>query len=144
MFRHEFDSHYPLQLNMNYKLLICGVTAGYSGTDSYDAYIKWDDESDEDFENMLYEEAVEHADGYGIYPESDRPFYEDGDEEDEGYGRTQYSADICGWIEDEYTAETAHDLDGNKSGGGSFANDFIRLLKAEYEEVPQWLLDYVS
>lgn len=130
---------------MNYKLLICGLTAGCSGTDSYDAYLKCIDESDEDFEDMLYEEAVQHADSYGICPESDRPFHEeDDDEEDEGYGSTEYSDDICGWVENEYTAETARDLDGKKSGGGTFANDFIHLLKAEGEEVPQWLLDYVS
>lgn len=53
----------------------------------------------EDFlAQVAWDEAVQFAESYGIYPESDR--LEEFDEEQESYGRDEYSDAIEGWFEE--------------------------------------------
>jgi hypothetical protein len=64
-------------------------------------------------EEYSWEAALQHAEGYGIYPESDKP--EDFDEEEnDGWSGDQYSDNIEGWWED-YIPE---EHDGHVMGCG--------------------------
>jgi hypothetical protein len=96
-------------IEMQHKMILkvyCGI-----GMDSADAHLVSDEDFQEwkagKFPNALDEEAwiqaVQHAEMYGIYPESDRP--EDSDpEDDDQYGSGEYSENIEGWWE-EYDPE---------------------------------------
>jgi hypothetical protein len=54
-------------------------------------------------DDEAWDQAVQHAESYGIYPESTRP--DDSDpEDDDQYGNGEYSVNIEGWWE-EYNPE---------------------------------------
>lgn len=65
--------------------ILLTMHTGYCGMDSHEAWLIPDDVSDEDLDNWAWERAVDHADSYGIYPESDE------NEEDENYVEPRYS-----------------------------------------------------
>jgi hypothetical protein len=64
-------------------------------------------------EIYAWDSAVGFAEGYGIYPESDRP--DEFDEDHAGYGDT-YSDDIEGWFE----LYNPDEHDGLKVGGSDW------------------------
>lgn len=81
--------------------LSCGV-----GMDSADSYLvteeQWKaytegDISLDDLADFAWQEAIQFAESYGIYPESDMP--EDYDEDSDDWESDQYSDDIEGWFE---------------------------------------------
>ncbi len=78
------------------KMVLC-LTAGFVGTHAHVFYLVPEDISDEDLEESAWQYAVEHAEAYGIYPESRRELDEDYNEceDDDNY----YSDSICGWWE---------------------------------------------
>lgn len=101
----------------------CGV-----GTDTADAYLvdpaewaKYNDPSTPHGEDVLadgcWQEALQHAESYGIYPESSKP--EEFDEDDDG--GDNYTDDISGWLE-LYNPE---EHDGLKCGGGDWKWDRV-------------------
>lgn len=80
-----------------YKKMVLRLYGGVTGTDSADFYLVPVDATEEELNEFAWEEAVNWAAGFGVYPESDKP--EDYDEE-ESYGGDEYSDDICGWFVD--------------------------------------------
>lgn len=111
-----------------HKLFIVGMSAGFAGTDAHEILLGHPGDTPNELEDEAWYMGVAHAEMYGVYHEED----------DEG---DNYSDNIEGYIEAEYTPETAHKLDGKRSGGGSFASDFIHELKLHNVEVPNWLYE---
>ncbi len=72
--------------------LVLFLEAGV-GTKEASAWLISDEVSQEDLEDFAEQQALEHAESYGRYPESQRPEDASEDEEDD------YSDDIDGWWE---------------------------------------------
>lgn len=121
----------------DYTLLIIRMDAGIAGTDCHDAYIAHPGDTVLGAEQDAWLMGVQHAESYGIYPECDRDEDEDEDED-------SYSNNIEGYIDGEYTKETADRYDGLRRYGGSFATDFIFQLRDMDAPVPAWLLEYAE
>lgn len=89
--------------------MVLHLYGGVTGTDSADFYLVPVGTSQEDLDNFAWQKAVDWAESFGIYPESDKPEDYD-DEEDHG---DEYSDNIEGWFED-YDADKH---DGLRVGG---------------------------
>jgi hypothetical protein len=74
--------------------IVIGVFAGYCGTDSMNAYITSEDYTEEELSDIAWQEGLNHAESYGIYPPDDENESESGDEMGD-----QYSDNIEGWWE---------------------------------------------
>lgn len=81
----------------HYRKLVLCLDAGFAGTDSYEAWLVPPEVTDTGIEDFAWDAAVQHAEMYGVYPESAR---EDSDDEDED----SYSDNIEGYFE-EYNPE---------------------------------------
>lgn len=66
---------------------------GYCGMDSVDFYEINDDYSEEELQKFLWEQALEHAERYGLQP------YPEEDEDLDEYCDGDYSMGICGSYE---------------------------------------------
>ncbi len=127
------------------KLHIAELTTGTVGTDAHEPFVVYEGDTDDDIQDTLWQMACDNAEMYGIYPRGyEYDEWDDDESDDTGWGSDQYSDDIDGYIGEEYTPETAAKLDGNRSGGGSFAKDFIRMYEVYGQEVPQWLFDHLD
>lgn len=77
--------------------IVIGVNAGFAGTDSISAYILTQDYTEDELSDIAWQacqawqEGVDHAESYGVYPYPDEYI----DEEDD----TEYSSNIEGWWE---------------------------------------------
>lgn len=71
--------------------IVIGVDAGFAGSDSMQAYVLTQDYTDDQLARIAWEDAVQWAESYGVYPYPDSLEEE---EEDEGY---DYSDNIEGW-----------------------------------------------
>ncbi len=71
------------------------LDAGFAGTDSAEFWLVPVDATQQEIDDLAWERALNHAEMYGIYPESERPnyciYYEEHD---------SYSDNIEGWFED--------------------------------------------
>lgn len=79
------------------KMVLC-LTAGFVGTRAHVFYLVPEDISEDSLTEAAWQYAVEHAEAYGIYPESHRELDEDYNEYEDEY-EDQYSDSICGWWE---------------------------------------------
>lgn len=86
---------------------------GYCGSDGIDAATYHDDITDDELHQDAWCGAIEHAERYGIYPESDRDLYE---EEGAEIDDDDFSSNIEGYWED-YNPKK-HDM--LKPGGGKW------------------------
>jgi len=103
--------------------LKCGV-----GTDTADAYLVTPEEwaaynnpatpyGQDVLADACWQEAIQYAESYGVYPESDKP--EEFDEDDDN--GDVYTDNISGWLE-LYDPEKH---DGLKAGGGDWVWDMV-------------------
>jgi hypothetical protein len=117
---------------MKMKYYIVKLSVGYAGMDHYDYFIRYDDMTDDEVEDEIWQMACNHAEAYGYYPSC----YLEGEEDEDG---DQYVDSIDGYIFGEYTPETAANLDGYRTGGGSFAEDFRRDIINQEGLPPDWM-----
>lgn len=117
---------------MKMKFYIVKLSVGYAGMDCYDYFIRYDDMTDDEVGDELWQMACNHAESYGYYPS--QYLETDPDEEDD-----QYVDSIDGSIFEEYTAETAAELDSYRTGGGSFAEDFRKDIIRQDGLPPDWM-----
>ena len=80
--------------NQEYKKMVLHLDAGLAGVTDTEFWKIPVNISGKDLSNLAWERALDHAETYGIYPESCRP--DDLDEEDED----SYSDNIEGYFED--------------------------------------------
>jgi hypothetical protein len=78
----------------NTRKIVVGMNAGFAGTDAYEFYIVPADITEEELQDFAWQRGVEHAEMYGIYPESEY------DEEEVQADPESYSDNIDGWYED--------------------------------------------
>ena len=78
--------------------LVLHLDAGIAGTDTAEAYLVPDDVTENELDDFAWERAIDHAQSFGMYPESERP--EDCDEDE----KDSYTDNIEGWFE-EYNAK---------------------------------------
>lgn len=95
--------------------LDCGI-----GTDAADFYLVPDDVTQEELDEYAWQCALQHAEMYGMYPESDREFSEEDDDEEDSWGGDTYTDDINGHFEP-YNPE---EHDGLRVGGGASWREF--------------------
>ena len=95
--------------NQEYKKMVLHLDAGFAGMDAAEFWKIPTNAIQNEIDRLAaWERALDHAEMYGIYPESDRP---DGcDEEEDG---DSYSDNIEGYFED-YDPEKH---DGLRDGG---------------------------
>lgn len=66
---------------MSYKYAVF-LHTGYCGMDAVE-FIEFDKKpSEEELNDICWQLAVEHAEGLGIYPECDREYYDDSEDDD--------------------------------------------------------------
>ena len=70
--------------------IVVGVDAGFAGTDSMTAYILTQDYTEDQLSDIAWQEGLQHAEMYGVYPRDQMS----DDEEDDG---ESYSDNIDGW-----------------------------------------------
>ena len=95
--------------NQEYKKMVLHLNAGFAGTDATEFWKIPTNAMQNEIDALAWERALDNAEMYGIYPESDRP--DDWDEEEDG--GDSYSDNIDGYFED-YDPK-AHD--GHRIGG---------------------------
>lgn len=76
-------------------LMDCGT-----GTDTAEFYIVPTSVTQEELDDYAWEQAVQHASSYGIYPLSDQPEDDEGDYTDDDRYSDSYSDEINGSWED--------------------------------------------
>lgn len=103
------------------KKYVVHMSVGYTGMDGVDALLVEDDWTEEQIQQEPYYMAVDHAESYGYYP-SENGFSEDEDEHEDS--NDHYVDSIDGWAEPYDPKE--HDC--LRSGGGSFEDDFARMM----------------
>lgn len=96
--------------------LIASLYTGYCGSDRHAAFTVDDDTTDEEINNIAYDMALEHADGYGYYP------YPDNDDNDDDYD--EYNDGYTYGIEGAWEDYVPEEHDRYRAGGGSFEVDF--------------------
>lgn len=90
------------------------------GTDFAEPIVVPDDTTDEELDRMAWDASVDNAEMYGHYPNEFRPDDRDlTEEEEDSYGDIDYY-----W--EEYNGD---EHDGYRCGGGSFEDEFERLMK---------------
>lgn len=103
---------------MEYIKYVVFCHVGFCGMDGVYPMVMPADATEDEIAQEAYELAVTHAEGYGYYPMYDGEYEDDADVEDcyvdsiEGYA-VVYNP-------------TKHD--GQRAGGGSFENDFKRMI----------------
>lgn len=78
--------------------IIFHLETGYAGMDSTENGLYPDDVTDEELNEDTWQRAIQHAESYGIYPESDLENFTS--EEMEDVDTDSYSSNIEGWWED--------------------------------------------
>lgn len=78
--------------NQEYKKMVLHLYAGFAGTDSAEFWLVPATATEEEINVVAWQSALNHAEMYGIYPESERP--EDEEDSDD------YSDNIDGYFED--------------------------------------------
>lgn len=78
--------------------IVIGVDAGFAGTDSMTAYILSQDYTDDELNNIAWQEGLQHAESYGQHPRDYMPDDCDYDEDEDSNG-DQYNDNIDGWWE---------------------------------------------
>ena len=53
---------------MKMKFYIVKLSVGYAGMDCYDYFIRYDDMTDDEVGDELWQMACNHAESYGYYP----------------------------------------------------------------------------
>jgi len=71
------------------------LETGFCGSSGHEFYEVPDDTTDEELDQFCWDLACNHAAGYGIYPEEDRPDSPDEADEEDEWG-TEYSHNIEG------------------------------------------------
>ena len=99
--------------------LIVHMSTGYAGMDAHEALPVSDDATEDEIAEEAWLMAVQYAESYGIYP-----YEEYADEEDFDADSDSYSHNIDAWTED----YDPRKHDGLRSGGGSFEDDFRKLM----------------
>jgi hypothetical protein len=94
--------------------IIFHFETGSCGSEGTEAASFPDNVTEEELNIEAWERAIQHAESYGIYPESDLAFYSD--EELAEIDDNDYSSGIEGWWED-YNPEKH---DGLVPGGGEW------------------------
>lgn len=75
--------------------IVIGMHAGQAGTDAMNAFILSRDVTTDQLDEVAWQEGLDHAASYSIYPSEDMP--DDYDEED--IDGDEYSDNIEGWWE---------------------------------------------
>ena len=73
--------------------IVIGMGAGFAGSESMNAYILTRDYAEDQLGDIAWQEGLQHAEMYGIYPR-DWDWDLDNDEDE---GGDQYSDNIEGW-----------------------------------------------
>ena len=94
--------------------IIFHLETGYVGMESTEYGLYPDDVTDEELNEDAWHRAIQHAETYGIYPESDLENFSS--EEMEDVDTDSYSYNIDGWWEDYDPAEH----DDLVAGGGEW------------------------
>lgn len=84
--------------NQEYKKMVLLLDAGCAGTDSAEFWLVPVTATQAEMDDLAWERALNHAEMYGIYPESECP--DDWDEEEENMGSDSYSDNIEGYFEE--------------------------------------------
>ena len=103
--------------------MIAFLHVGFAGMDGCEAMLVEDSDTEDEIQQEAYYLAVEHADRYGYYPRHEYESELDEDEDDED--DSCYVESIEGYAVD-YDPEL-HDM--HRAGGGSFEQDFARLMR---------------
>ena len=100
--------------------MIAFLSVGYAGMGACEAMLVEDSATEDEIQQEAYYLALQNAEMYGFYPPNE------GDDEDaETENSDQYSSNIEGYAVD-YVPDRH---DGQRSGGGSFEQDFAQLLR---------------
>ena len=140
----DFYTYIQLELHKmktyeTYTPLIVRMSVGFCGSDAYDILLAEPGESREFVEGIAWQMGLEHARAYDVYPAEDMP--DDYDEDSDG---DEYSDNIDGYIVGEYTEKNADYWDGERTGGGSFVEDFIQEYTLRGVVAPEWMLKHLG
>lgn len=105
--------------------MIAFLHVGFAGMDGCEAMLVEDFATEDEISQEAHYLALQNAEMYGYYPSDEYNEYDDEDSEEDRIDSDKYSSNIEGYAVD-YDPELH---DGQRAGGGSFEQDFARLMR---------------